>query len=63
MQNPESEMTVIPQVTWKCTKCGYTYTAEKPAEECPSCHEKCEFIDVSCYTPDCAGPGTDDRLV
>ncbi|MCF8042597.1 MAG: hypothetical protein K9K65_09930 [Desulfarculaceae bacterium] len=56
-------MSQIPQVTWKCTKCGYTYTDVKPAEECPSCHEKCEFIDVSCYTPDCADPGTDDRLV
>ena len=33
-------MTLLPQITWKCTNCGYTYTAEKPAEECPSCHEK-----------------------
>lgn len=56
-------MTQIPQVTWKCTKCGYTYTAQKPEETCPACKEKCEFVDVSCYTPDCSGPGTDDRLV
>jgi rubredoxin len=56
-------MTQLPQITWKCVKCGYTYTAAQPADECPACHERCEFVDVSCYTPDCAGPGTDDRLV
>ena len=48
--------------TWKCTKCGYTYSDQKPKEECPSCHEKCQAVDVSCYTPDCAGTGQDPRL-
>ncbi len=48
--------------TWKCTKCGYTYESQAPAEECPSCHEKCEFVNVTCYTPDCQGPGSDPRL-
>ena len=56
-------MDQAPLITWKCTQCGYTYTAVQPAERCPSCGEKCEFIDVSCYTPDCGGPGgTDPRL-
>lgn len=58
-----SEVTI--QTTWKCSKCGYTFTAVKPEETCPECKEKCEFIDVSCYTPDCGGPGSgnsDPRL-
>jgi rubredoxin len=28
----------------------------QPPETCPSCKKKCEFVDVSCYTPDCGGP-------
>ncbi len=56
-------MDQAPQTTWKCTQCGYTYSAIQPAERCPSCGEKCEFIDVSCYTPDCGGAGgSDPRL-
>ena len=34
---------------WKCNKCGYTLKADKPPETCPSCKQKCEFLDVSCY--------------
>ncbi len=55
-------MNQIPDMTWKCTECGYTFQAQTPPEECPSCHEKCDFVDVTCYTPDCSGPGQDDRL-
>ena len=55
-------MDQTPQMTWKCTNCGYTFTAQQPAETCPSCKEKCEFVDVSCYTPDCTGQGQDPRL-
>lgn len=56
-------MTQAPQITWKCSECGYVLTATPPPPEtCPSCKKKCEFVDVSCYTPDCAGVGTDDRL-
>jgi rubredoxin len=55
-------MTQIPDMTWKCTKCGYTFAAQTPPEECPACHEKCDFVDVTCYTPDCSGSGQDDRL-
>ena len=48
---------------WKCTKCGYTMAAVTPPESCPQCKETCEFKDVSCYLPDCGGPGNvDPRL-
>ena len=48
---------------WKCTKCGYTVAADRPPENCPQCQEPCEFKNVSCYLPDCGGPGNiDPRL-
>ena len=48
---------------WKCSKCGYLITVAAPPETCPSCHEKCEFLNVTCYTPECGGPGKiDPRL-
>lgn len=47
---------------WKCQKCGYRVEADVPPEQCPGCKEKCEFVDVTCYTPECAGPGVDERL-
>ena len=50
---------------WKCTKCGYTLKAEKPPVECPDCKEKCDFVDVTCYIPDCGGESSgnpDGRL-
>jgi rubredoxin len=40
---------------WKCSNCGYTLTEGKPPVKCPECGEKCEFIDVSCYIPECGG--------
>jgi len=43
---------------WKCNKCGNTVTVEAPPETCPSCKAKCEFVNVSCYTPDCGGPNS-----
>ncbi len=42
---------------WRCSKCNFTISATKPPEECPSCHQKCEFRNITCYTPDCGGPG------
>ncbi len=48
--------------TWKCTKCGYTLQAPTPPDPCPSCKEKCEFVEVSCYIPDCGQGGVDPRL-
>lgn len=48
---------------WKCTKCGYTMAAAGPPETCPQCQETCEFINVTCYLPECGGPGNiDPRL-
>jgi rubredoxin len=47
---------------WKCSKCGYAFTAVAPPDQCPSCKEKCEFVDVSCYIPDCGKQGDDPRL-
>jgi len=51
-----------PMASWKCQNCGYTLEKEAPPEECPSCKEKCEFIDNACYTPDCVPGGTDPRI-
>ena len=48
--------------SWKCGNCGYELEAEKPPETCPSCKEKCEFLDNSCYTPDCVPGGKDPRI-
>ncbi|WP_136809786.1 rubredoxin-like domain-containing protein [Desulfosediminicola flagellatus] len=49
---------------WKCGNCGNTLQAPAAPETCPSCSKKCEFKDVSCYTPDCGGPGKiDPRLL
>lgn len=48
---------------WKCSHCGYLITAATPPETCPDCKEKCDFLNVTCYTPDCGGPGKiDPRL-
>jgi rubrerythrin len=56
-RNKEDEM-----AEWKCSKCGYTATSDKPPEKCPMCKEKCEFVDVSCYIPECGKTGMDTRL-
>lgn len=52
----------IPKMTWKCTNCNYTLEEQVPPETCPSCSEKCDFVDITCYTPDCEVKGTDDRI-
>ncbi len=38
---------------WKCGNCGYRFEAQEPPTQCPSCQQKCTFIDDNCYTPDC----------
>lgn len=48
--------------SWKCSKCGYTLEAQALPEVCPACQQKCEFVDNSCYTPDCADQGMDTRI-
>jgi rubredoxin len=51
------------QTYWKCGGCGFLLTAATPPNICPGCNEKCEFKNVTCYTPDCGGPGNiDPRL-
>ena len=47
---------------WKCSKCGYTFEAEKPPEKCPNCGEICTFYDVTCYTPECGCEGYDPKF-
>lgn len=48
-------------MTWICSKCGYTLEAQIPPEICPSCNQKCEFLNNTCYTPDCGGPNSGDK--
>jgi rubrerythrin len=48
------------QTYWKCGNCGYLMTAASPPNSCPGCHQTCEFRNVTCYTPDCGGPGNFD---
>lgn len=49
---------------WKCGSCGTTFQETKAPEVCPSCKQNCDFSDVTCYSPDCGGPGNiDPRLV
>lgn len=51
------------QTYWKCAECGFTFTAARAPDACPSCGEKCDFKNVTCYTPECGGPGhIDPRL-
>jgi rubrerythrin len=52
----------IPENTWKCSNCGNTIVEIKPPEVCPSCKQKCEFLNVTCYQPDCGFTGMDKRL-
>ena len=47
---------------WKCSNCGHTLQAAAPPDVCESCHEKCEFKDVTCYAPECGFKGVDPRL-
>jgi len=48
---------------WKCSNCGYTLQAAPPPETCPSCKEKCNFIDATCYTPECGGSDNIDPQI
>ncbi|NLI33099.1 MAG: hypothetical protein GX422_10050 [Deltaproteobacteria bacterium] len=43
---------------FKCNSCGNTIDVVSPPDVCPACHQKCEFVDVTCYIPDCGGPGS-----
>jgi rubredoxin len=51
-------------VQWQCSNCRYMFEAEEAPDQCPSCKQTCTFLDVTCYTPDCGGPGNvDPQLV
>jgi len=61
---PNSEKEVRGMTQWKCSNCGFTFGADTVPDRCPSCKQVCTFSDVSCYIPDCGGPGNiDPRLV
>jgi rubredoxin len=63
-KNPSHDVQGRCEMTWfKCSKCGYTLETDIPPERCPSCSEKCVFIDATCYTPDCGGPGKIDPRI
>ncbi len=51
------------QTFWKCRECGYILKAPTIPEQCPSCYRKCEFKNVTCYTPECGGPGHIDKAL
>ncbi|HOC60267.1 MAG TPA: hypothetical protein PKN70_09965 [Smithellaceae bacterium] len=52
----------LPENTWKCSHCGNTVVQNTPPETCPVCGQKCEFLNVTCYAPDCGFTGMDKRL-
>jgi rubrerythrin len=56
------QKTSLPDPFWKCSNCGNTLQTAKPPEVCPSCQHKCEFLNVTCYTPECEFKDIDPRL-
>lgn len=51
------------QTYWKCEECGFLVTSSSPPSDCPQCKRTCAFLNVTCYTPECGGPGNiDPRL-
>ena len=48
---------------WSCTGCHYVLQALQPPDVCPSCGQACQFVDVSCYIPECGFTGVDSRLM
>ena len=48
---------------WKCSSCRYVLQAAQPPEVCPSCQQNCQFVDVTCYIPECGFSGADNRLI
>ncbi|WP_163339388.1 rubredoxin-like domain-containing protein [Desulfopila sp. IMCC35008] len=48
---------------WRCSSCSFIITSPNPPEICPECGQECDFKNITCYTPDCGGPGNiDPRL-
>ena len=52
----------LPENTWKCSNCGNTVVENQPPQICPICKQKCEFMNVTCYQPECGFTGMDNRL-
>jgi desulfoferrodoxin-like iron-binding protein len=48
---------------WKCSNCKYVLQGAQPPETCPSCQQNCQFVDVTCYIPECGFSGPDNRLI
>jgi len=59
---PTSNTPEMPDNTWKCSNCGNTIQTQVPPQACPVCSKKCEFLNVTCYQPDCGFTGMDNRL-
>ena len=51
-----------PENTWKCSNCGNTVVQTAPPQTCPVCQQKFEFLNVTCYQPECGFTGMDNRL-
>jgi DNA-directed RNA polymerase subunit RPC12/RpoP len=45
---------------WKCGGCGRIVQAQTPPAQCPGCGEVCDFRNITCYEPECGGPGNID---
>jgi len=58
----ENPGTTTTENQWQCSNCSFILEAKVPPENCPSCHHRCEFLNVTCYTPDCNFTGVDPRL-
>ena len=52
----------LPENTWKCSNCGNTVVQLAPPQTCPVCKQTCEFLNVTCYEPECGFTGMDNRL-
>ncbi len=48
---------------WSCSNCHYVIQTVSPPDVCPACGKNCQFIDVSCYIPECGFTGIDSRLI
>ena len=48
---------------WKCGNCSRTVQAKTPPEKCPACGEVCDFKNITCYSPECGGPGNIDPIL
>ena len=50
---------------WKCDKCGFVSQAAMPPKDsvCPSCNNKCTFVNVTCYVPECGHEGPEHEHI